>query len=605
MKKLGGGCERTKPGRFPILGLLVLILLPISGNGAEVGSRQRTILPIDVPPGAPGLAPSNVAQYASSGYGAWSWGPGTNEGRRFLSPAEVADATPAARLLSFFSMSDIHVTDKESPAQVPYVGWSAAFLEGGPGGLNQSAYSPVMLDTTHHVDAAVQTINALHRQVPFDFGIVLGDFCNSAQFNELRWFIDVMDGKEIVPSSGAHRGADAIDYQKPYRAAGLDRSIPWYAAIGNHDQFWMGIGYPTPKVKQAMVGGSILDISPHGPLAPGGSEGSGMYVGTVDGATPFGDVVQWGPTNRFEAPPEVAADPNRHILTEEIPSPVNFIREFFDTATSPPGHGFSSNAAGSTAACYSFLPQADLPLKVIVLDDTCKSNKMNQSPTFYGGGWIDAPRLAWLTRELQAGQDADQLMILATHIPIHPQDGLFDPGRNNPPQFHPDAGNQTETNVIALLHGYPNLLLVMAGHRHVNVVTPFPSPDPAHPEYGFWEVETASLRDFPRQFRTWEILRNRDHTLSIATTGVDPVAEPDSPAGKSIGYGVGAARLYGIAALRNAGSQTFNVELVKTLTPAMQAKIAELGEPLAPPSADAAPETDEAVRLPDPSPSPH
>ena len=159
--------------------------------------------------------------------------------------------------------------------------------------------------------------------------------------------------------------------------------------------------------------------------------------------------------------------------------------------------------------------------------------------------------------------------------------------------------------MVALLHKYPNLLLVMAGHRHVNVVTPFPSPDPAHPEYGFWEVETASLRDFPRQLRTWEILRNRDHTLSIATTGVDPVAEPDSPAWKSIGYGVGAARIYGIAALRNAGSQTFNVELVKTLTPAMQAKIAELGVPLAPPSAGAAPETDEAVRLPDPSPSPH
>ena len=95
-----------------------------------------------------------------------------------------------------------------------------------------------------------------------------------------------------------------------------------------------------------------------------------MGVGAVDGSTRLGDVVQWGRTNQFEALPAVAADPNRHILTEEVHSPVNFIREFFDTTSSPSGHGFSSNAAGSTAACYSFLPQADLPLKVIVLDDT-------------------------------------------------------------------------------------------------------------------------------------------------------------------------------------------------------------------------------------------
>ena len=94
-----------------------------------------------------------------------------------------------------------------------------------------------MLSTTHVLDAAVQTINALHNRTPFDFGISLGDDANSNQYNELRWFIDVMDGKRITPSSGAHRGADSIDYQMPYQSAGLDKSIPWYQTIGNHDQY--------------------------------------------------------------------------------------------------------------------------------------------------------------------------------------------------------------------------------------------------------------------------------------------------------------------------------------------------------------------------------
>ena len=54
-------------------------------------------------------------------------------------------------------MTDIHITDKESPAQAIYFGYK--------GGIS-SAYSPVMLYTTHVLDAAVQTINALHKKDP-------------------------------------------------------------------------------------------------------------------------------------------------------------------------------------------------------------------------------------------------------------------------------------------------------------------------------------------------------------------------------------------------------------------------------------------------------
>ena len=221
-------------------------------------TRQQTIRPLAIPPDTPQISPSNVAVYAALWLQRVALGPGEDEGRRFdLMPAGYTGATNAARLLSFFSMSDIHITDKESPAQVLYFGWSAPF---GAGGLSMSAYSPIILSTTHVLDAAVKTINALHRQTPFDFGICLGDVANSSQYNELRWFIDVMDGQYITPSSGAHLGADTIDYQKPYQAAGLDRSIPWYEVIGNHDQFWMGVDYPTDKVRNALVGTNVLNM---------------------------------------------------------------------------------------------------------------------------------------------------------------------------------------------------------------------------------------------------------------------------------------------------------------------------------------------------------
>jgi hypothetical protein len=237
----------------------------VRGTEAEpiaLTTRQQTVRPVAIPPGTPQVLPKDVSLYGVHGYSAWQLGPGEDAGRRFdLMPAGYAGAANAARLLSFFSMSDIHITDKESPAQVPYYGWNAPFQTSG---LYSQAYSPVLLATTQVLDAAVKTVNALHRQSPFDFGIMLGDVANSSQFNELRWFIDVIDGKYVIPTSGAQLGVSTIDYQKPFQAAGLDRSIPWYAVIGNHDEFWMGVNFPSEKLRNAMVGSD-----PRPPALPG------------------------------------------------------------------------------------------------------------------------------------------------------------------------------------------------------------------------------------------------------------------------------------------------------------------------------------------------
>jgi metallophosphoesterase (TIGR03768 family) len=569
-----------------IIGLALPCLLPLAGHSAELGTRQQTIIPLNLPLTTPPLAPSNVTQYVSSGYGAWNWGPGANEGRKFLKPTVDTGATNAARLLTFFSMSDIHLTDKESPAQVPYFGWSSPFCYATNPSIFSQSYSPVFLSTTHHLDAAIRTINALHRLAPYDCGIVLGDNCNSSQFNELRWFIDVLDGRWIEPSSGAHLGATNIDYQMPYQAAGLDRSIPWYETIGNHDQMWMGIFNPsTEKLSNTFIGTNVLNMGTN-LFAPDSTDGTGEYGGVVDGTTPYGDVIKGGPTNLFAIPPTVVADTNRHSLTTDIATPTNYINEFFNSTTLPVGHGFDRTHTGVLASCYTFQPVPNLPLKVIMFDDTCKSNSFGPVGPFFGDGWVDATRYTWLTNELHAGQINDQLMILACHIPIKPQADIFI--TNVTPQFYIPfqepatnyPGCKTEDEIIATLHQYPNLLMVMAGHRHINVVTPFPSPDTNAPECGFWEVETASLRDFPRQFRNWEILRNSDNTISILTTDVDPVVETNSPAWKAISYGVGAGRIFGHCEVTNTYSHTYNAELVKVLTPRMQTVMANVGRPL-------------------------
>ena len=100
-----------------------------------------------------------------------------------------------------------------------------------------------MLYTTHVLDAAIRTVNGLNSQNPFDLGLALGDMANATQYNELRWFIDILDGKTIKPYSGGVKDpvpGPGNDYQDEYKAAGLVPSIPWYATMGNHDHFWEG-----------------------------------------------------------------------------------------------------------------------------------------------------------------------------------------------------------------------------------------------------------------------------------------------------------------------------------------------------------------------------
>lgn len=541
---------------------------PIAARVAT--TAERTIAP-GPNPSLP-IALHDLARYDRVGAGKWTFGaPLPHIRRGDLLPAGREAAARGARLLTFFTLSDIHITDKEAPNQGIYIQRMHPTTPVGT-----SLYSGVMLYTTHVLDAAVQTINALHAKQPFDFGLSLGDVCNSSQFNELRWYIDVLDGKAIRPSSGAHLGAGRIDYQKPFEAAGLDKSIPWYQVLGNHDHFWLGsipVDHGLRKDLRASYTADEVFAAGDVLVDPSRIRERTFYMGVLDGSKPLGDVRYAGVTAEFAAPPKIAADPDRRPLLR-----AEWMKEFFDTASTPVGHGFDKAALARGFACYSFVPKADVPVKVISLDDT--QNEDDGSPDIHGHGFLDAERWAWLKAELAAGDAAGQLMIIAAHIPI----GVEPTGPRSPMGWWMDPQNAvTLPELVAELHAHPNLLMWLAGHRHLNTVKAFVSPDPAAPEKGFWQVETCSLRDFPQQFRTFEIFVNADQTISIVTTNVDPAVAEGSPAAKSRKFAVGAQQIVR-ADIRTANptkdptihpmpTGSYNAELVVPVTPAMAAAL--------------------------------
>jgi hypothetical protein len=591
---------------------LFVALLPFQARPAEPTypistdvrtTRERTVRPVELPTDTTQITIDKVSQYATYGYSSWTFGAGVDAGPRLPDGPYNGVPTPRETLLTFFTISDIHIVDKESPGQAIY---GAFGPEQDPpigfGNTNTSAYSPIMMSTTHVLDAAVQTINVLHSRKPFDFGISLGDDANSTQYNELRWFIDVMDGKRITPSSGAHRGATFTDYQKPYQAAGLDKSIPWYQTIGNHDQFWCGSDLFNDYARNILLGKTILNIGLDWSVPPPPPwptlDGRGFYMGVIDGKTEYGDPTGYGPVGNTVPPimPTVAADRNRRSLSTATSTSLNWMKEFFKTTSTPKGHGFTQTNLDNDFASYSFEPRASVPLKVIVLDDTCKENPYSVYGT-YARACLDQVRYDWLVNELDKGQAEGKLMIIAAHIPVGPLWNVPDappiPPNNysnnmvvplflstclikqdSPPNCEaiPPYTVVTDTSLLATLHNYSNLILWIAGHRHINTVTPQAALSGQGREFGFWEVETPSLRDHPQQFRTFEIVRNSDNTVSILVTDVDPAVQGESPAAKSRGYGIGAARISAgcpskdeCPAFTDTTSHSYNAELIKPL----------------------------------------
>jgi metallophosphoesterase (TIGR03768 family) len=264
------------------------------------------------------------------------------------------------------------------------------------------------------------------------------------------------------------------------------------------------------------------------------------YQGVIDGTTPLGTIKYAG---TLATAPKVVADPDRRSLHR-----TEWIQEFFNSTSSPVGHGFNlvtsnlnfiklvppSEQAGF--ACYSFKPKSTVPLKVIVLDDTQRED--DGSVDIHGHGFLDATRWAWLQAELDDGQRDNQLMIIACHIPIC----VANVGTEL--EWWLGDSNATITNactiteLVAKLQSSTNLLMWIAGHRHVNHVKAFKSLDSKAPENGFWQVESSSLRDFPQQFRTFEIFLNSDYTVSIEAVNVDIAIAEGTPAATSRKYAI-------------------------------------------------------------------
>lgn len=480
-------------------------------------------------------------------------------------------ANDAELMLRFVHFTDDHIIDDDGQAVNGASLIDPLLILFEPAMRLQEEYADEVLNNM------IAGVNDCHESYPAEFAIVTGDSADLTTVAEARRFVDNMDGsfdqmsafetqcaeglpEALVPHACTRftgRGvadtqAVAPDPESPAFQLLLTRTVLQFlnteqaaltgrAADGSLDPSRQTVTQAPglPEVLRCEAGEAGCENEA---LAMPWYIAFGNHDGYLRGTVPVG-----------LGPNEALFVSGRHYMIQQH----EFINEMFfsQPLPGPVGHGFNladaerrEDSNTRNDGYYAF-DAGDGKFRMVVLNTILDGNDprlptdLVRNPFGLSDGTLDRAQFEWMAAELaQAAANNQLVMVFSHHADLtFAEFGTFAP--LIPPQ------DVSAAELDAELASWPNVIAWVAGHTHLHRVRAFKVEEGvgsngdietpveckvANACRGFWQIESASLIDFPQEQRLIEVFDNGDGTgtirapvLTHSFAASKPLAEAD------------------------------------------------------------------------------